>query len=182
MRRFSKGVAVLTLLLCAAVPPRAARAQDAIVRGTFDSGGATFSTGGSYRLGGTIGQPDAGVLTGGAFTLRGGFWFGGQAPVTAVGPNEAPPLAFRFLRSPSPVRAQSRVAFQLPRAERVRLSFFDIAGRAAKRVDFGVLAAGRQERGWKAEDDAGRPLPAGVYYLRLEAGRDQATQKVLILR
>src|SRR5262245_22731492 len=42
---------------------------------TIDSGGATFSTGGSFQLGGTIGQPDAGApLTGGSFSLAGGFW------------------------------------------------------------------------------------------------------------
>ncbi|GBC92487.1 hypothetical protein HRbin15_00957 [bacterium HR15] len=43
---------------------------------TIDGGGITFATGGSFNLGGTIGQPDASnTLTGGAFTLTGGFWF-----------------------------------------------------------------------------------------------------------
>jgi len=41
---------------------------------TIDGGGGTFSTGGVYSLGGTIGQPDAGAATGGAFALTGGFW------------------------------------------------------------------------------------------------------------
>jgi len=44
---------------------------------TVDGGGYTFSTGGAYTLGGTIGQPEAGVLTGGDYTLGGGFWGGG---------------------------------------------------------------------------------------------------------
>ena len=52
---------------------------------TVDGGGETFpgqaartgSTGGSYTLGGTAGQPDAGLLTGGSYTLGGGFWGGG---------------------------------------------------------------------------------------------------------
>ena len=44
---------------------------------TIDGGGATFSSGGDYTLGGTIGQPDAGLLTGGDYTLGGGFWGGG---------------------------------------------------------------------------------------------------------
>ena len=42
------------------------------------SGGGTFSTGGIYSLGGTSGQPDAGALSGGAYTLGGGFWGGGE--------------------------------------------------------------------------------------------------------
>ena len=44
---------------------------------TVDGGGYTFSLGGGYALGGTMGQPDAGVLSGGPYTLGGGFWGGG---------------------------------------------------------------------------------------------------------
>lgn len=44
---------------------------------TMDGGGHTFSTGGGYALGGTIGQPDAGLLKGGNYTLAGGFWVAG---------------------------------------------------------------------------------------------------------
>src|SRR5262245_15440590 len=44
---------------------------------TVDGGGRTFSTGGGFQLGGTIGQPDAGTpMSGGNFELRGGFWPG----------------------------------------------------------------------------------------------------------
>ena len=46
---------------------------------TIDGGGATWSEGGGYALGGTVGQPDAGVLSGGGYTLAGGFWAGGAA-------------------------------------------------------------------------------------------------------
>jgi hypothetical protein len=43
---------------------------------TVDGGGGTISSGG-YQLIGTIGQPDAGAsLTGGSYTLTGGFWPG----------------------------------------------------------------------------------------------------------
>lgn len=45
---------------------------------TVDGGGATFSTGGDFSLGGAIGQPDAGALSGGGYTLLGGFWSGGN--------------------------------------------------------------------------------------------------------
>jgi len=43
---------------------------------TIDGGGATFSIGGSYSLGGTIGQPDAGSSGGGGYSLNGGLWPG----------------------------------------------------------------------------------------------------------
>jgi hypothetical protein len=40
---------------------------------SVDAGGGT-STGGVYSVSGTIGQPDAGAMVGGNFTLQGGFW------------------------------------------------------------------------------------------------------------
>jgi hypothetical protein len=45
---------------------------------TVDNGGGTWSSGGRFRLGGTIAQPDAGLLSGGRFDLLGGWW-GGKA-------------------------------------------------------------------------------------------------------
>ena len=46
---------------------------------TVDGGGATFSIGEGFSLGGTAGQPDAGLVEGGAYALAGGFWPGGAA-------------------------------------------------------------------------------------------------------
>jgi hypothetical protein len=48
---------------------------------TVDGGGGTFSTGGGYSLGGTAGQPDAGLVTGGIYVLGSGFWGGGAVTV-----------------------------------------------------------------------------------------------------
>lgn len=45
---------------------------------TIDGGGDTFSAGVPYSLGGTVGQADAGLLSGGGYTLAGGFWGSGQ--------------------------------------------------------------------------------------------------------
>jgi len=50
---------------------------------TIDGGGGT-STGGVYSVSGTIGQPDAGVLSGGSYSLIGGFW-GAIIPIQQEG-------------------------------------------------------------------------------------------------
>jgi hypothetical protein len=49
-----------------------------------DGGGGT-STGGVFSLSGTIGQPDASSSSGGAYTVKGGFW-GGVIPYAAYMP------------------------------------------------------------------------------------------------
>lgn len=58
-------------------------AQYSLDWSTMDSGGGT-STGGVYAVTGTIGQPDAGTMTGGPFELLGGFW-GAVIPVQQEG-------------------------------------------------------------------------------------------------
>ncbi len=45
----------------------------------IDGGGGT-STGGVFSVSGTIGQPDAGMMSGGNYSLAGGFWGGIQTP------------------------------------------------------------------------------------------------------
>ncbi len=55
---------------------------------SVDGGGGT-STGGVYTVTGTIGQPDAGAMTGGNYSLTGGFW----SIVAALQTPEAPLLS-----------------------------------------------------------------------------------------
>ena len=53
---------------------------------TVDGGGGTIGGGGAagtYTLMGTIAQPDAGTLTGGGYSLAGGFWVGEGGGVAA---------------------------------------------------------------------------------------------------
>ena len=48
---------------------------------TVDGGGGTLVGAGGFSLSGTTGQPDAGLLTGGGYSLAGGFWGGGRLSV-----------------------------------------------------------------------------------------------------
>ncbi len=64
------GIGLAVLLLAA---PRGQAQNFSIDWWTVDGGGGV-STGGVFTLSGTIGQPDAGKMTGGNYTLEGGFW------------------------------------------------------------------------------------------------------------
>ncbi len=69
---------LVTIALLLIVSTALARSGYDLSWWTVDGGGGTAS-GGSYPLVGTIGQPDAGTLTGGDYTLGGGFWGSGVA-------------------------------------------------------------------------------------------------------
>ena len=59
------------------------------------AGGGGTSTGGTYQVSGTIGQPDAsGAMTGGNYSLTGGFW-----SMFAVQTSGAPTLTITYFSS-----------------------------------------------------------------------------------
>jgi hypothetical protein len=70
---------VLALLLLTGVALAQTGGGYDLTWNSIDGGGYMFSTGGGYSLGGTMGQPDAGLLSGGGYTLAGGFWGGALA-------------------------------------------------------------------------------------------------------
>lgn len=72
--------AILVILIVLALSSAVALAQTGggydLSWSTVDGGGGT-SSGGTFSLSGTVGQPDASTaMTGGTYTLRGGFWAG----------------------------------------------------------------------------------------------------------
>jgi hypothetical protein len=83
--RFTFYVSLLAaLLLLASVPGAEAQSggQYDLTWNTVDGGGVTALTAGAYTLGGTAGQPDAAVWSGGDYVITGGFW---RAPGAAGG-------------------------------------------------------------------------------------------------
>jgi hypothetical protein len=80
------GLAVLLLLASVVLAQSGGGISRALSAGydlswaSVDGGGTTLNAVGDYALGGTAGQPDAGVLAAGEYTLGGGFWRGGALP------------------------------------------------------------------------------------------------------
>lgn len=77
-------ILVLLLLLLATLPVLAQSGGGYDLSWNTTDGGGGSSFGGIFSLAGTAGQPDAGMMSGGDFTLRGGFWKGGAAPTTQL--------------------------------------------------------------------------------------------------
>jgi hypothetical protein len=64
----------LTAAMCVIAAVAALRGQDYSIDWSSVDGGGGTSTGGVYVVSGTIGQPDAGSMSGGVYQLDGGFW------------------------------------------------------------------------------------------------------------
>jgi hypothetical protein len=158
----------------------------ALKRSTIDGGGVSFVQGGSFTLGATIGQPDAGWLAARSFTLLGGFWWGGGSLVGVGDDPSGPtnvPLAFRlFASAPNPLSTSTRVAFDLPDVRPVSLKIYSVDGRLVRSLVDQPMPAGHHAVTWDASDDHGRRVPSGVYLLKLEAGHARARHKLAVLR
>ena len=82
----------LLVALCVVVVP-ALHAQQYSINWFKIAGGGGTSAGGAYQVSGTIGQPDAGgPMTGGNYSLTGGFW----SVITVVQTPGAPLLTISF--------------------------------------------------------------------------------------
>jgi hypothetical protein len=152
---------------------------------TVDCGGATPSTGGSYSLGGTAGQSDAGLLSGGDYTLRGGFWSGGPI-VTAVDEpqeNDPPRLVDRLYRTtPNPFNPRTQIAFDLARPGTVRLGIYDLRGALVRTLERGPLPAGHHVRIWDGTTDRGAAAASGIYFVTIDTDGFHARQKGVLIR
>lgn len=71
--------------------------------------------------------------------------------------------------SPNPASSSTRITYALPRAEDVSLAVFDASGRRVRSLADGAREAGEHSIDFALRDDSGRALPAGRYFLRLEA-------------
>jgi hypothetical protein len=88
-RSFDQWVLISGLFALAWTVPPPAAAQSLSMDWYKVSGGGGTSTGATYAVSGTVGQHDAGgPMTGGNFSLTGGFW----SLITAVQTPSAPPL------------------------------------------------------------------------------------------
>ena len=100
-------------------------------------------------------------------------WFSGRG--TGV---EDPPVAFGLELRPNPAVGAAHVEYSLPRAAKVRLRVFDIAGREVERLADGMQPPGRHTVVW----GQGRGLRAGIYFMRFETPAGTWSKRLVLLR
>ena len=83
---------------------------------------------------------------------------------------------------PNPFNPATTIRYWLPEPAMIRLAAYDAAGRKVATVATGARDRGEHATHWLARDDHGRPLSAGVYYLRLSAGQGSRTIKATLVK
>jgi len=94
-----------------------------------------------------------------------------------VDETELPTKPLLMSASPNPFNSAVNIDFQIPADGEVKLDIFDITGRKVATLIDGELTSGRQTIRWEPADS-----PTGVYLVRLNAGDETTTRKVLFAK
>jgi FlgD Ig-like domain len=101
--------------------------------------------------------------------------------VTGVG--DTPPAELALHGGvPSPFSQSTRIDYDLPAADHVRISVYDVTGARIRALVDENRPVGRFAATWDGRDDAGRRVASGVYYLRMETRAEVKNQKVVLVR
>jgi len=69
----------------------------------------------------------------------------------------------------------------VPAGRPAHLGVYDVRGRQVHSQDLAATSESRRLLRWDGRDHSGRSVARGVFYLRLESGRDAAIKRVLML-
>ncbi len=93
-----------------------------------------------------------------------------------------PRVATLYQNRPNPARDATTIKFELAQPGAVALEVYDYAGRKIRTLFEGHADAGAEEIAWNIADEAGRPLPPGVYVYRLRTSAETLSRRLVITR
>jgi hypothetical protein len=83
---------------------------------------------------------------------------------------------------PNPASGCVTISYSIERPDPVSLCVYDKSGQLMRTLKDGNDVAGAKTITWDGNDDHGRRLPSGVYFLRLEVQKHHIASKVILLR
>jgi len=83
---------------------------------------------------------------------------------------------------PYPFNAATTIRYQLPQADDIQLSIYNILGQRITPLVDDAQPAGCYAATWNGKDQPGVDMASGIYRYRLTGGNRSPTKKMLILR
>ncbi len=91
------------------------------------------------------------------------------------------PAALALNAVPNPSDGRVILRCDLPARAPARVDIIDAAGRIVRRLLLDARPAGRYTIAWDSRADDGRPLPAGVYWMRISSRGESVTGRLVVL-
>ncbi|MBN2380959.1 hypothetical protein JXM67_14265 [candidate division WOR-3 bacterium] len=82
----------------------------------------------------------------------------------------------------TPTETSARISYHLPKDAEPVIEIFDATGNRIRTLDLGAQAAGDHLVVWDTRNQVGQQVSRGIYFIRLEAGKDIRTLSLVVLR
>ncbi|MDP8210115.1 MAG: T9SS type A sorting domain-containing protein [Candidatus Stygibacter australis] len=83
---------------------------------------------------------------------------------------------------PNPFNPETQITFNLPEAEYVNLSVYNLKGQLVKLLADEILPAGKNSLIWNGRNATGRKVSSGVYLVRFKSSNEIATKKIMLIK
>ena len=83
---------------------------------------------------------------------------------------------------PAPSISTANVAYHLSMSGHVSLNMYNITGQKVRTLVNEVKPAGYYQIAWDGTDDLGHRLSSGVYFIKLEAGKETLKERIVLIR
>jgi hypothetical protein len=101
---------------------------------------------------------------------------------TAVEDGLVPARFALYPAQPNPFNPITAIRYDLPRDCEVHLAIYDVSGRLVRTLVAGAVEAGRRTAVWNGKDENNHAAGSGIYFYKLEAGGEQATKRMTLLK
>jgi hypothetical protein len=107
----------------------------------------------------------------------------GEYELFSTSPVEIPKAELRLLQNfPNPFNPSTTIRYSLAESGYVNLSVFDVSGKPVASIIDGKVEKGWHQAVWNGHNDKGELAVSGIYLLRLTAGKNTISRKMVLLR
>ncbi|PKN72703.1 MAG: hypothetical protein CVU50_06085 [Candidatus Cloacimonetes bacterium HGW-Cloacimonetes-3] len=83
---------------------------------------------------------------------------------------------------PNPITPYSVISYNLTKATDVSFKIYNSRGQLVNRFNNGFMSDGDHNTGWNGKDSKGNSCPTGIYFIKMQAGRDSGIRKAVIIK
>ena len=91
-------------------------------------------------------------------------------------------VLYKFTNYPNPFSQSTDITYSIPQPGKVLLKIYDVMGRSIKTLVNAKVAAGIYNIQWNVNDEKEQAVPAGIYFLRMEATGFSEIKKLIVLK
>ena len=93
-----------------------------------------------------------------------------------------PPETFRLSSFPNPFNPKTTIRYEIPYGGLVEISIFDVRGEIIKQLSAKHSLRGTYEVHWDGKDENGNTANSGIYFCKIQTGKNSRSIKLTLLK